>query len=283
MASNLNPNLAGRKCRGGLAQKIKRHFFEVSRRGHLVCSPKGLPEQVSVFFHALSPPSLSALSECVTVLQCRGYEFVGTEQYLQAKAGEQLALLSFDDNYSTWLTGARMLAEKNICATFYVNTIPYEKGVSAARIESYYDVLGAKADRVPLEIEELQMISELGHEVGCHTHTHSNLGGMSPSEAEKEILKSREILQSLVGKEVTHFSIPFGLKRHIGPEVPEKLLALGFKSVAYALPGMLWQPSSPSCLHRTMWQEFRSKEENLENLRLNASLFTKVTGRSAIG
>ena len=49
--------------------------------------------------------------------------------------------------------------------------------------------------------------------VGAHTHSHTPLSILSYEEQKNDIEKSKEILENITGKEIKHFSYPFGAKK----------------------------------------------------------------------
>jgi peptidoglycan/xylan/chitin deacetylase (PgdA/CDA1 family) len=66
--------------------------------------------------------------------------------------------------------------------------------------------------------------------IGAHTHSHPNLSLLGDSEAREEMLKSKQILESLVGHPVHHFAFPYGDKRCAGPREFRLAEACGFKT-----------------------------------------------------
>ena len=73
----------------------------------------------------------------------------------------------------------------------------------------------------------------------------------------------------------------YGAARRV--EKMKSLEEKGISTVAYAMPGMLWERNTPLCLNRTMWQEAKPAAHNLANLRLDGAAFVRMTGRSPIG
>jgi peptidoglycan/xylan/chitin deacetylase (PgdA/CDA1 family) len=60
--------------------------------------------------------------------------------------------------------------------------------------------------------DDQDLIRELAkhHEVGSHSHSHLDLTRLPLNEVLQDLLKSREILQELTGREVKSFAYPYG-------------------------------------------------------------------------
>jgi peptidoglycan/xylan/chitin deacetylase (PgdA/CDA1 family) len=61
-----------------------------------------------------------------------------------------------------------------------------------------------------LSKHEIREISGLGHEIGSHGLTHSNLTYLNASDLKTELSDSKKILEDITGKKVTSLSFPFG-------------------------------------------------------------------------
>jgi peptidoglycan/xylan/chitin deacetylase (PgdA/CDA1 family) len=61
-----------------------------------------------------------------------------------------------------------------------------------------------------LAAAEIRDISRLGHEIGSHGLTHSNLAWLGTDDLRAELLDSKKILEDITGKEVSSLSFPFG-------------------------------------------------------------------------
>ena len=65
-----------------------------------------------------------------------------------------------------------------------------------------------------LSFDEVKKMSELKSAViGAHTHSHTPLSILLYEEQKNDIEKSKEILENITGKEIKHFSYPFGAKK----------------------------------------------------------------------
>lgn len=66
--------------------------------------------------------------------------------------------------------------------------------------------------------------------IGAHTTNHFNLRNLPAEAVEKEMLGSRERIQSMTGQVVEHFAFPFGSEYEAGSREFEIALKLGFKT-----------------------------------------------------
>ncbi|MDA1164699.1 MAG: DUF3473 domain-containing protein [Planctomycetota bacterium] len=66
-------------------------------------------------------------------------------------------------------------------------------------------VLGWVAEKFPQLVRD---IHQAGHEVGCHSFWHQLVYDLSPEEFREDLVKSRDILQDLIGEPVTHYRAP---------------------------------------------------------------------------
>jgi peptidoglycan/xylan/chitin deacetylase (PgdA/CDA1 family) len=108
--------------------------------------------------------------------------------------------ITFDDGYQEVLTlGLPVLAEMGYSATVFA--VPGELGGS-----NTWDDGGAKL----LTAEELRRLDAAGIAIGAHTCRHVHLARVSPAEAKREIVQSKEILERTLGKGVTLLAYPYG-------------------------------------------------------------------------
>lgn len=57
---------------------------------------------------------------------------------------------------------------------------------------------------------QIRKLAELGHEIGSHTLTHSNLPYLNDQDLSEELKNSKKILEDITGKPVTSLSFPHG-------------------------------------------------------------------------
>ncbi len=101
---------------------------------------------------------------------------------------ERVVLLSFD---------VELVDEKTILDVVEV--------LDSEEVKGTFFVTGMYAVEYP---EIVKRLSE-GHEVGCHTYSHMKLTKISEDEKREEIIKCKEIVSDVVGKEVVGFRAPY--------------------------------------------------------------------------
>jgi hypothetical protein len=104
------------------------------------------------------------------------------------------AFLSLDDGVTEDLEIARLLAQRGASATFMVSS-PERTSTAKSR----------------LSWEDLRLLLDGGHTLGCHTRSHLWLPRLSLPELEWEIPHFRDELERKLGIRVTAFAYPYGL------------------------------------------------------------------------
>jgi peptidoglycan/xylan/chitin deacetylase (PgdA/CDA1 family) len=83
-----------------------------------------------------------------------------------------------------------------------------------------------------LSFDEVKRMSESDSAIiGAHTQTHTPLSILTYDEQKEEIQKSKNILEDITGKEVKHFSYPFGTKKDFNTDSLKISAELGFNFV----------------------------------------------------
>ena len=199
-----------------------------------------------------------------------GYTFVGPKAFVSGTG--RLAFLSFDDNYRSWRENLPILDRHGVKATFYVNTFPFRDVASADEVSRY--LAGVVADReTTLTTEELREIAAAGHIIGAHTHTHPALTSIPFDRAQEEIRTGKLILEDMMAREVTDFAYPFGLRNYFSDELRRHCLAIGFETVANAIPCMQFAISRAESIHRSPWFLEYPFDYNLSNVSIDGRLF----------
>jgi peptidoglycan/xylan/chitin deacetylase (PgdA/CDA1 family) len=109
--------------------------------------------------------------------------------------------LTFDDGCRSFFTHALPLLERHHFRTTVFPVAGYLGKTSS------WDVL---PQFLHLSRQEVREISDLGHEIGSHGLTHSNLTYLDSSDLKTELADSKKILEDIIGKQVTSLSFPFG-------------------------------------------------------------------------
>ena len=143
-------------------------------------------------------------------LKRSGWRGVSVGEALLFENGPTVAI-TFDDGCETDLiTAAPLLQELGFGATFYVT--------SGFLGKPGYMTQG-----------QLQDLSTMGFEIGCHSMSHPYLTDLDEQGLQREIVGAKLQLEHLLGKTVDHFSCPGG--RH-DSRVAETARRAGYLSVA---------------------------------------------------
>jgi peptidoglycan/xylan/chitin deacetylase (PgdA/CDA1 family) len=103
--------------------------------------------------------------------------------------------------------------------------------------------------------------------IGAHTVNHYALSKLDIEQAEYEIRRSREIIESRIGEKVEHFSYPFGSRAEAGKREFDLVKNAGFKTVTTTRIGNIFpeHKSHLECLPRV---PVRGDREDLFHLEL---------------
>jgi peptidoglycan/xylan/chitin deacetylase (PgdA/CDA1 family) len=141
--------------------------------------------------------------------------------------------LTFDDGYADFYTDALPTLQRyGFTATLYVAT------AFIGRTSLWLQDID-EGQRPLLTWEQLTEISANGIECGAHTHTHPPLDMVSDAVARDEIVRSKELLEDHLGRQVSSFAYPYG---YYSGSVRRIVQTAGFAS-ACAIKRVM------SCLH----------------------------------
>jgi peptidoglycan/xylan/chitin deacetylase (PgdA/CDA1 family) len=73
--------------------------------------------------------------------------------------------------------------------------------------------------------------------IGAHTINHKTLNQLTVKQLEYEILEGKKLLEQHIGKQVNHFSYPFGTFNEIGNREINFIKKCKFDTVCYASGG----------------------------------------------
>ena len=263
---------------------IKRLLLNLLRYIHLVCRKSELPDHIAVYFHELEPNQFDGFREGISYLVSRGYTSCAPSEYLASSGPQKRLFISFDDNFKDWHNALDMMDELGVKATFYVTSGVFHDRSTLEEQQTFMERINQPDVKQTLTVQELREISDRGHNIGCHTHTHPVLSQLPEENWEREIAHSKEVLERLINHEVTDFSFPFGMRRDFSPALEDYCRKIGFKSVATGISGQLYtQHPHPFQLHRTGWKFELPLAENIKNLKIDGRLYGTLFGRSVIG
>jgi peptidoglycan/xylan/chitin deacetylase (PgdA/CDA1 family) len=172
------------------------------------------------------------------------------ERMRSGLVGGRELVVTFDDGFRNQLVNAApALAEHGFRACFYLPTGLV--GASPDEAEAFCrDRLHLPVPVEPLSWDDAARLLELGHEIGSHTRSHTDLTRLAPPELEQELAGSREELGARLGRAPVHVSAPYGDRERFSPAVSAAALASGYTSCASALRGRNTVATDPYALRR---------------------------------
>jgi peptidoglycan/xylan/chitin deacetylase (PgdA/CDA1 family) len=145
------------------------------------------------------------LERDISFLYEQGYQTITFEQYAEGiNLPERPVVLTFDDGYQSVYTEAFPVFKKyNFTAVIFMPTAFIGK-------TNDWDIQFSGQKYVHLNRTELKHLSAAGFEIASHGRTHRSFTAMSLSEVERELVQSKQELESLTGKRVQTVCYPFG-------------------------------------------------------------------------
>lgn len=161
--------------------------------------------------------SVSRFDQQLKWLTTKGYRFVTVSELLELDSTEKVVALTFDDGF-----------DDN-----YTHMFPLLKRYSAkATVYLAPDIVGIDK----LSVTQVQEMQASGLcEFGAHTLNHVNLSQLDDSQAQTEIIKSKQRVESMTESECRSFAYPFG--RYTDRTV-ELVKAMGFDSAVTVKKGI---------------------------------------------
>lgn len=92
-------------------------------------------------------------------------------------------------------------------------------------------------ERAMLSWEEIKEMSRYGISFGSHTKSHPVLSSISASDAQKEIVESKRVIEDKIQKPVTTFAYPYGRKKDYTDNIIKILVDEGFEYACSATEG----------------------------------------------
>lgn len=136
------------------------------------------------------------------------------------RAGERVAVITFDDGYPDFATAALpALRERSMDCTLFVTTGWLDGGTRRAP---------GPGDRM-LAWSQLAELEAAGVEIGAHSHSHPQLDTLDPAALQEEMSLPRALLEDALGHVVPSVAYPHG---YHGPRVRRSALRAGYSSGA---------------------------------------------------
>ncbi len=159
------------------------------------------------------------------------------------KKNSNSVVITFDDGYLDNLENALPILEKyNLPATIYLTTDFCEQ---TARHPRYI----AQDKRLHLDWDEVQEMNEVNNVTfGSHTLSHPYLSRIDRNSSDKEIRKSKDIIESKLNASVKHFCYPSG---DYGDREIDSVKKSGYETAVTVSPGKNRTAVSPFEINRT--------------------------------
>jgi peptidoglycan/xylan/chitin deacetylase (PgdA/CDA1 family) len=159
--------------------------------------------------------------------------------------------ITFDDCYRDNLAAARVLAEHDLPACFFIPT----GYIGTDRVFPWDAHLPRLAN---LTWDEVREIAGLGFEIGSHTVNHPDMARISLDEARHELVESKQTLEQQTGRPVRFFAYPFGGQEHFPPNRLPLVYEAGYEGCVSAHGGFVTPGSGDAILPREAAPYFRS-------------------------
>ncbi len=153
---------------------------------------------------ALKPYSIShqSFTRLLDVLTEDGYNTTGFEGLDNVKGKK--VMISFDDcPKHLWDFAIPELLKRGMKAVFYMPTA-YLGGTND------WDIKMGKPSIQLMDEADIKKLVDIGMEVGSHSHHHVCLEDFSEHEVKENLVKSKDILEKIIGKPVISLAYPFG-------------------------------------------------------------------------
>ena len=165
--------------------------------------------------------------------------------------------ITFDDGYrDNFANAAPVLDRRALPATFVIVA-----GWMGTQAVPWWD-----RDRAPqgwMSWDEVRALQRRGFEIGAHTLTHADLGTVSGTEADREILGARLLLQQEVEAPVDLFAYPYGGPQHISDGNRARVRAAGFRCCCSSFGGINETGQDPFDLQRVPVSAWHASPQQL--------------------
>jgi len=164
--------------------------------------------------------------------------------------------ITFDDGYlDNYEHAAPLLERYKIPCTFFVTT----EFVESQALPWWDEDLPSRPKWMTWE--QVRQLHEAGFSIGSHTLTHPDLGKVTGVDAQKEIVKSKLILEERLGQTISLFSYPYGGLQQMAESNIELVRNAGYRACFSAHGGVVpagtdvfrLQRHPISGYHKTPW------------------------------
>lgn len=147
------------------------------------------------------------LKQTIETYRQQGHRFVSIDEACEiigrGRTDQPFVCLTFDDGYQdNYDIAYPILKQTNVPFAIYVTT---------GFIDNRHPMWWYTNEKLGISTESLKTLdSDPLCTIGAHTVSHSKLDTLSPEEQTKEIVQSRQELETLLSHPIRHFSYPHG-------------------------------------------------------------------------
>jgi len=180
----------------------------------------------------------------------RNFELISMEEMqrrLRSGVNDHQAVhITFDDGYAdNCLTAIPWLVTQRVPCTYFV---------TAANVldrQPFDHDLQCGASLLPNSLGELRAMASAGIEIGAHTYSHRDLGGLTdPAALNQELVVARQVLSAAIGRPIRYFSFPFGLHANLSCQAFALAAQCGYEGVCSAYGGYNFPGDDAFHIHR---------------------------------
>jgi peptidoglycan/xylan/chitin deacetylase (PgdA/CDA1 family) len=159
--------------------------------------------------------------------------------------------ITFDDCYRDNLFAARILAEQQLPACFFIPT-------AFVGTDHVFDWDRGLKRMANLNWDEVREMAGLGHEIGSHTVTHADMARVSLEQARHELIESKQVLEARLDRPVRWFAYPFGGKENFRADRVPLVAEAGYDGLVSGFDGFLYPQASNPIVPRVPVPSFPS-------------------------
>lgn len=141
------------------------------------------------------------------------------------------------DEYYAYLAAGKPLPSKPVMITFD-DTSEEHYTIAFPELEKYgfkgaFFIMTVSIGRPGyMSKEQIKELSDKGHVIASHTYDHQNVRKYEGEDYDKQMVKPKEKLESIIGKKVDYFAFPFGeWKQAAIPELQKRHYKAAFQLV----------------------------------------------------
>lgn len=165
-------------------------------------------------------------------------KFVSIKDAVEEKAIGQSVVLTVDDGYEDVMKILPITQKYKIPVTLFVLSDP--KNANRYELSHNGKLLNTK---------QIKYLISKGWIIGSHSATHANFNKLTAREMEKEIVKSKKVLEQKLGARINYFSYPKGV---CDKKIVQAVKKAGYKAAFSVAPSHINEKSDLLALPRVV-------------------------------